>query len=60
MTGPTSVIDDRDDVDEALAKIETGDRYRGAWWRRIVKPGLEALDDVQKPARGQSEWKCRE
>jgi len=31
------------DVNAALAKLDTtGDRYRGAWWRRVIKPGLEA------------------
>jgi len=28
-------------------KIDAGDRYRGSWWRKIVKPGLKALDDVK-------------
>lgn len=37
--------------------LESGDRFRGAWWRRVVKPGLEALPDVQAPARGASEWR---
>jgi len=37
--------------------LETSERYRGAWWRNVVKPGLEALDDVEKPGRGGSEWK---
>jgi hypothetical protein len=28
--------------------LEPGDRYRGAWWRRIIQPGLrDALDDVE-------------
>ena len=45
------------DVDAALAKVEAGERYRGAWWRRIVKPGLEAAEDVQSPAPGQSEYR---
>lgn len=45
--------------DEALAKIEAGDRYRGAWWRRVIKPGLEALDDVEKPPSGASAWRMR-
>ena len=27
--------------------LETGDRFRGAWWRRIIQPGLRALDDVE-------------
>lgn len=44
-------------VDRALEKVEAGERYRGAWWRRIVKPGLEAADDVEKPPRGASEWR---
>ena len=43
--------------DDALAKIEAGDRYRGAWWRKVVKPGLEALDDVEKPTSGGSKWR---
>ena len=45
------------DVDDALEKVEAGDRYRGAWWRRVVKPGLKALPDVEAPARGASEWR---
>jgi len=28
--------------------LEPGDRFRGAWWRRIIQPGLrDALDDVE-------------
>lgn len=45
------------DVDAALAKIEAGERFRGAWWRRVVKPGLKALPDVQTPPQGASEWR---
>ena len=45
------------DVDGALEKVEAGDRYRGAWWRRVVKPGLKALPDVEAPARGASDWR---
>lgn len=37
--------------------LEEGERFRGAWWRRIVKPGLEALEDVEKPPRGGSKWR---
>jgi len=47
------------DSDAALAKIEAGDRYRGAWWRKVVKPGLEALDDVAKPPKGHAEWRAQ-
>lgn len=27
--------------------LDTGDRYRGAWWRRIVQPGLQAHPGVE-------------
>lgn len=30
-----------------IPELETGKRYRGAWWRRIVQPGLEELDDIE-------------
>lgn len=40
-----------------IPDLEESDRYRGAWWRRVVKPGLEALPDVEKPPAGHSEWR---
>ena len=40
-----------------VPELESGERYRGAWWRRIVKPGLEALPDVESPPSGASEWR---
>jgi len=45
------------DAEGAVEKVEAGERYRGAWWRRIVKPGLEAAADVQTPSTGQSEYR---
>jgi hypothetical protein len=39
--------------------LEPGERYRGAWWRKVVKPGLEALPDVERPPRGGSDWTYR-
>lgn len=45
------------DADAALEQIEAGDRYRGAWWRKVVKPGLEAVDGVEKPDSGASRWR---
>lgn len=36
--------------------LEPGERYRGSWWRKVVKPGLQALPDVESPASGQSDW----
>lgn len=47
------------DVDAALAKVEAGERYRGAWWRRVVRPALEAHPDVEKPPKGGSRWRYR-
>lgn len=35
-------------------------RYRGAWWRHVVKPGLEAMSDVEKPTGGASEWRVEQ
>ena len=45
------------DVDAALAKIGAGERFRGAWWRRVIKPGLKALPDIQTPPQGASTWR---
>jgi len=37
-------------VDHALGydvpELEPGDRYRGAWWRRVIRPALAADPDV--------------
>lgn len=32
-------------------------RYRGAWWRRVIKPALEGDERVQKPKPGGSDWR---
>lgn len=40
-----------------VPELEPGDRYRGAWWRRVVKPGLQALSEVESPSRGASDWR---
>lgn len=39
-----------------VPQLEPGERYRGAWWRKVVKPGLEALPDVESPPTGGSDW----
>lgn len=31
-------------------------RNRSTWWRKIVRPGLEALPDVESPPKGGSAW----
>lgn len=38
-------------------ELEEGERYRGAWWRKVVKPGLEAVDAIEAPAPGGSAWR---
>jgi Arc/MetJ-type ribon-helix-helix transcriptional regulator len=37
-------------------EIERGERYRGAWSRRVVKPALQELPAVEAPPTGKSEW----
>lgn len=44
------------DVDAALEKLDSPERYRGAWWRRVIKPALKSLPDVESPTRGASDW----
>jgi len=35
-------------VDDAIEAVETsGERYRGAWWRKVVQPGLDASDGIE-------------
>lgn len=43
-----------------VPELEEGDRFRGAWWRHVVKPGLAALPDVRPPASGGSDWSLDE
>lgn len=46
------------DVEKAVEQAETpGDRYRGSWWERVIKPGLEAHPDVEEPSPQASEWR---
>lgn len=39
-----------------VPELKEGDRYRGGWWRRIVKPGLAALPDIRAPGGGETHW----
>lgn len=46
------------DADADVEKINDPDkRNRSTWWRRVVKPGLQALPDVESPPKGASNWK---
>lgn len=44
---------------DVVDDLEPGDRYRGAWWRKVVRPGLKALDDVDAPAGG-GKWRIED
>lgn len=44
------------DPETALEKVDSGARYRGSWWRKAIKPSLEAHPDVEKPDKGASNW----
>lgn len=45
------------DADADVEKINDPDqRNRSTWWRKVVKPGLEALPDVESPPTGASNW----
>jgi len=46
------------DAESDVEKINDPDqRNRSTWWRNVVKPGLNALSDVQSPPQGGSDWK---
>lgn len=49
------------DAEDALAALDTdGERYRGSWWRKVIRPGLVALDGVEPPPKGANEWNAPE
>ena len=37
--------------------LEKGDRFRGSWWRAVVKPGLASNPNIEKPSGGQRAWR---
>lgn len=39
-----------------VPELEPGDRYRGAWWRRVVKPALSEIPTVDAPTGG-GKWR---
>lgn len=45
------------DAESDVEKINDPDqRNRSTWWRKVVKPGLGALPDVESPPKGGSDW----
>lgn len=43
-----------EDVEKYLAGEK--ERYRGGWWRSMVKPALKELPEIEAPPSGGSEW----
>lgn len=39
-----------------IEPVPEGERFRGAWWRKVVEPVLESLEDVEKPSGG-GKWR---
>jgi len=37
--------------------LDSGERYRGSWWRRVVKPALEQHEAIESPSGGASNWR---
>jgi len=44
------------DLEYDVPDLESGDRYRGSWWRRVIKPALEQHELVASPDLGESNW----
>jgi|APHM01.1.fsa_nt_gi hypothetical protein len=44
------------DAAGACDTIEAGDRFRGAWWRRVVRPALVAVETVEPPTPGGADY----
>lgn len=46
------------DAESDVRRIQNPDeRNRSTWWRKVIRPGLEARDDIQKPPKGGSRWR---
>jgi predicted CopG family antitoxin len=40
-----------------LPELAEGERFRGAWYRRVVKPGLSKSAVIKKPKPSESTWR---
>jgi hypothetical protein len=40
-----------------LPELAEGERFRGAWYRRVVKPGLSKSEKIKKPKPSESTWR---
>jgi hypothetical protein len=42
-----------------VPELEQGERYRGSWWRKVVKPGLEEHPEIRAPKQHESLWRAK-
>lgn len=47
------------DLGYDVPELQEGDRYRGSWWRNVIKPALEQEPSVEKPDNPSSPWKVK-
>jgi len=40
-----------------IPELAEGERFRGAWYRRVVKPGLSKSEQIKKPKPSESTWR---
>jgi len=40
-----------------IPELAEGERFRGAWYRRVVKPGLSKAEVIKKPKPSESTWR---
>jgi hypothetical protein len=45
------------DLGYEVPDLSDGSRFRGSWWRKVVKPGLENSEQVKKPKPSESTWR---
>jgi hypothetical protein len=44
-------------LDYDVPELEQGERYRGSWYRKVVKPGLEEHPEIRAPKQHESLWR---
>jgi len=42
-----------------VPELEQGERYRGSWYRKVVKPGLEEHPEIRAPKQHESLWRAK-
>jgi hypothetical protein len=42
-----------------IPELAEGERFRGSWWRKVVKPGLKDSEDIKAPKPSESMWRYK-